>query len=60
MSKQAMNKEKWISLFRDIGLTDEDMKKWHHKFEERYPSEHQSFLEWLGITMDEIVKIRAL
>jgi len=59
MSENTMSKEKWILLFREIGLDDMTMKKWHKEFETRFPSEHQSFLEWLSISEDEISLIRA-
>ena len=56
--KKQMTKEQWVELFRAIGLTEDDMKKWHRLFEDRYPEGHQSFLEWLGISVDEIRQIR--
>ena len=59
MSNEVMNKEKWVTLFQEIDMNKEAMSKWHHIFEEKYPSEHQSFLEWLGIPQDEIKVIRA-
>ena len=55
-----MNKERWVSLFREIGLDDATMVKWHQAFETRYPEGHQAFLEWLQIPEDEIHSIRAL
>ena len=58
MSESKMNKENWVSLFREIGLTDEQMTLWHQKFEAQYPDGHQSFLEWLNISADEIKTIR--
>lgn len=42
------------------GLSKEDMIKWHQKFEELEPEEHQKFLESLDITQDEIMVIRSL
>ncbi len=55
-----MNKEKWVSLFQEIGLDDTTMNKWHKVFEARHPDGHQSFLEWLEIPANEISLIRAL
>ena len=55
-----MNKEKWVLLFREIGLDDATMVKWHQEFEARYPDGHQSFLKWLQIPDTEINSIRAL
>ncbi len=60
MSDEIMNKEKWVLLFRAIGMDDATMTKWHREFEARFPSGHQSFLEWLNISKDEINSIRAL
>ena len=54
-----VNKEDWIAMFREVGLSDEAMKKWHHLFETRHPEGHKDFLIWLGIPSDEINKIRA-
>ena len=60
MSNAEMNKERWVSLFREIGLDDATMVNWHQAFETRYPEGHQAFLEWLQIPEDEIQSIRAL
>ena len=60
MNHESMNKEKWVLLFREIGLDEDTMLKWHRAFETRYPQGHQSFLEWLNIPQDEIGQIRAL
>jgi hypothetical protein len=60
MSNEVMNKEQWVLLFREIGLDEATMTRWHTEFEARYPDGHQSFLEWLQIPQDEIGRIRAL
>jgi hypothetical protein len=60
MSNDVMNKEKWVLLFKEIGLDDATMIQWHREFEARYPDGHQSFLEWLNIDENEIGRIRAL
>ncbi len=59
MSNEVMNKEKWVLLFREIGLDDATMTAWHKEFEARYPDEHLSFLEWLNVSKNEIELIRA-
>lgn len=53
-----MNKDQWIALFQDVGLSEETMHRWHHLFETRHPEAHQSFLEWLGIPPEAIGQIR--
>ncbi|MDH3902908.1 MAG: hypothetical protein OEU84_03735 [Xanthomonadales bacterium] len=60
MSNEVMNKEKWVLLFKEIGLNEATMTQWHQAFEARYPEGHQSFLEWLNIGESEIRRIRAL
>lgn len=55
---QRLGKEKWVAMFREIGLNEEKMSAWHRLFEKRHPESHQDFLEWLGIADDEIEKIR--
>ena len=60
MNTEVMDKEKWVQLFREIGLDDETMIRWHQLFESSYPGGHQSFLEWLNIPVEEIGRIRAL
>jgi len=60
MSNEVMNKEKWVLLFKEIGLDEATMTRWHKEFEAKYPDGHQSFLEWLNIEANEIRQIRAL
>jgi hypothetical protein len=60
MKSNYVNKESWVKLFRDIGLSDETMVLWHRKFEAQNPEGHQEFLEWLNIPASEISEIRSL
>ncbi|MFO7570311.1 MAG: hypothetical protein R6W75_10985 [Smithellaceae bacterium] len=53
-----INVEQWVELFREIGLTDDDMTKWHRLFESRHPEGHQSFLVWLGLDPEHIEQVR--
>jgi hypothetical protein len=57
--KQQMNVSDWVALFREIGLEEAQMHKWHQLFEARHPSDHQRFLEWLGLKPEEIDRIRS-
>jgi hypothetical protein len=54
-----VSKDDWVAMFREIGLTDDAMMKWHRLFETRHPEGHADFLAWLGIAPDEIASIRA-
>jgi hypothetical protein len=56
----GIGKEQWVALFREIGLDEEQMRRWHRLFEARHPDGHQSFLEWLEIPSEEIRRIRDL
>ncbi|MGD9265440.1 MAG: hypothetical protein PVJ71_06660 [Lysobacterales bacterium] len=60
MNTEVMNKENWVLLFKEIGLDEATMKRWHQLFEAKFPDGHQAFLEWLNIPQDEIERIRAL
>ncbi len=53
-----MNKTQWVEVFEAAGLSERMMADWHQQFEHRYPEGHQSFLQWLGLTEDEISEIR--
>lgn len=57
--QNTVSKEDWVAMFREIGLTDEVMMKWHQVFETRHPKGHANFLAWLGISPDEIEAIKA-
>ena len=57
---EVSKKDRWVELFREIGLDDDTMRAWHRVFESRYPDMHQSFLEWLNIPGEEIKAIRDL
>lgn len=57
MNKQ-INVNDWVAMFREIGLDEAQMEKWHKLFEARHPADHQRFLEWLGLKADQIVEIR--
>ena len=58
MSDEVMSKDKWVLLFKEIGLDEAKMVQWHRAFEARFPEGHQSFLEWLNIEAEEIRHIR--
>ncbi|MFH0984319.1 MAG: MerR family transcriptional regulator [Candidatus Omnitrophota bacterium] len=53
-----INKEQWIRIFRETGLSDRQMENWHNAFEKNSPEGHQEFLEFLNIPKEEIKAIR--
>jgi len=56
---EKVSKEAWVAMFKDIGLSKDQMTKWHQLFETRHPESHEEFLVWLSISSDEIAGIRA-
>ena len=46
-------------MFREIGLDQAQMHRWHKLFETRHPEAHQAFLEWLGLGPEDIARTRA-
>jgi hypothetical protein len=55
---KVITKDKWVSIMRGCGFSDDQMHRWHQEFEKSAPAEHQEFLEFLHIPTDEIKKIR--
>lgn len=55
---KAMTKEKWVSIMKASGFTEDDMHRWHAEFERSAPDDHQEFLEFLHIAEAEIRRIR--
>ncbi|AOY77010.1 MerR family transcriptional regulator [Clostridium formicaceticum] len=54
----VISKDSFVDILKIIGLKEEEMDKLHREFERLYPEEHQTFLEFLGIPLDEIQLIR--
>ncbi len=55
---QSVSKQQWVEMFKEIGLDEPTMGKWHAVFEQRHPEAHDAFLQWLSIGEAEIKKIR--
>src|SRR5512138_3241542 len=49
---EVITKDKWVSIMRAAGFTQDDMHRWHVQFEKNAPGEHQEFLEFLQIPTD--------
>jgi len=60
LENKMITKERWVEIMKASGLNETDMRNWHINFEKLEPEEHQKFLESLGISDAEIVKIRAI
>ena len=55
---QVISKDKWVSIMKASGFSEQDMRRWHSEFERLAPSEHQEFLEFLHIPEEEVRSIR--
>jgi hypothetical protein len=58
--QNRVNKNDWVAMFKEVGMDEEAMKKWHRLFEARHPESHADFLKWLGLSPDEIARVRSL
>lgn len=56
--EKIANKDAWVGLMRNAGLSDADMHRWHAEFELASPEVHERFLASLGLSADETAKIR--
>ena len=56
----SMDKETWVGLLEAAGFTEEDMCRWHVRFEHSAPDKHEQFLRSLRIPEGEISAIRAM
>jgi MerR family transcriptional regulator, thiopeptide resistance regulator len=56
--EKMVTKDKWVEIMRSAGFSEDDMHRWHAEFEKSAPSEHQEFLEFLHIPVEEIQRIR--
>ena len=53
-----MTKEKWVSIMKAAGFSEDDMRRWHREFERAAPDDHNEFLSYLHIPEAEIKSIR--
>lgn len=55
----ALDKAGWTALFRSIGMSEDDMRRWHMEFERQRPEAHLEFLRSLRLDDAEIARIRS-
>jgi DNA-binding transcriptional MerR regulator len=53
-----MTKDKWVSIMKSAGFSEDDMHRWHREFEKAAPEDHNEFLAYLHIPAAEIKTIR--
>lgn len=59
-AKMLFDRESFVTVLKCAGLNEEMRTYFHDQFEENAPDAHQFFLEFLGITEEEIKHIRDL
>ena len=58
MHSTDFGKDAWVAMYRELGLDEAQMHRWHVIFEQRWPEDHDRFLRWLGIAEAEVQRIR--
>ena len=53
-----MTKDKWVSIMKSAGFSEDDIHRWHREFEKAAPEDHNEFLAYLHIPAAEIKTIR--
>ncbi|MFT3783951.1 MAG: hypothetical protein QM790_18220 [Nibricoccus sp.] len=56
---KKITKDQFVALLNEAGVSDSQKQRLHALFEQRHPEEHQSFLEFLGVSAAEIKEIRS-
>lgn len=54
----ALDKQSRVNILRATGLGDDQMQRWHVEFERMASESHQDFLESLGLSVEDIARIR--
>lgn len=60
LANNKVTKQEWVEIMQISGFDEAGMTKWHQTFEQLQPEKHLAFLKSLGISRDEIKRIRAL
>lgn len=55
---EMVSKEKWVAIMKAAGFSEQQRLGWHRNFEKMEPAGHQEFLESLGLSAQEVRKIR--
>ncbi|KVM61901.1 hypothetical protein WJ58_03710 [Burkholderia ubonensis] len=56
--RRPRGKDAWVTLLRRSGFSDDDMDRRHAGFEAENSDSHDTFLNSLGLTPDEVNAIR--
>jgi len=58
LDRDRIDMANWLAILRDAGIEQHTMKKWHALFEKSAPSQHEQFLTLIGLTEEEINRLR--
>jgi DNA-binding transcriptional MerR regulator len=53
-----VSKKRWVEIMEAAGFGDAEKKRWHASFEKMEPEGHREFLESLGMSKEEVEKVR--
>lgn len=54
----TVTKDQFVAVLDAAGVSEAQKHRLHAEFEQRYPQGHQQFLEWLGLTPQEVTAVR--
>lgn len=57
---EMFDRRSWTELLVSLGFSHEDSMKWHRDFERDSSEEHEAFLHAIGMSEEEIKKLRLL
>lgn len=57
-AEKALDQEAWDGLLKTTSLDDAAMHRWHVVFERQNPEAHRTFLRSLGLSDEEVERIR--
>lgn len=53
-----VNKDQFVAVLREAGISDAQMEALHRVFEKRHPEQHEAFLRALGVDEATTRRIR--
>ncbi len=54
----TIQKDSFVGVLQSAGINDKAMWKLHNQFEKQFPEKHETFLQLLGLTTEQVGEIR--
>lgn len=54
----TIQKDSFVELLQSAGINDRAQWRLHNQFEKQFPEKHETFLQLLGLTQEQVGKIR--